>query len=368
MSGLGLGERAIRRAGGIRSRLASRYFLSLGGAAPDIIFIAGTGRSGTTWLAETLTRSMRRRLVFEPFRNDRVSQWSDALSRQYIRPDDSESPFREPARKILDPEFRNDWADYYNELFLTRGRIVKDIRANLMLRWLYEQFGPFPLIFMIRHPGAVAASWLRERWHLDPAETFLQPNLVDDYLRPFRQDLLTATSDPLACVLWTWAIETAVPLQQFGLDEMIVVFYEDLVSNPARELQRLNLFLGRPVGPNDVRSLSRPSSTTTPGVSYGSQAERLTLWRSALTDEQTRQTATILSRLGLDSLYGDDGFPAFAGDEVQRRLRSQSDALLRPSNTTNTQPSGSQSSARWNSALVRPQTAAVSPRGDAIDF
>lgn len=316
MSLFDLGHRGIRRARRIRRRLASRYFISTGSADPDLIFIAGTGRSGTTWLTELVARSTRRRVVFEPFRNDRVPEWSGAESRQYIRPNDRNSAFLEPARKILDPDFRNEWTDSYNERFLTRGRIVKDIRANLMLRWLYEQLGPFPVIYLIRHPGAVAASWLRGGWAFSPADGFLrQRALVHDYLASLREEIVSAT-DVLDRAVYTWAVETSVVLSEFRRDEMIVVFYERLLLDPSLELTRINAFLGKELALPKSSSAARPSATTNPNASYRSQRDRLNAWHQVLTDEEKDRVQKIVSRFELDHLYSRDGLPLLDADEV----------------------------------------------------
>jgi hypothetical protein len=304
-----LATRALARGRGLKSRMASRHIVSLGRADPDIIFVAGTGRSGTTWLAELLIRSSRRRLVFEPFRNDRVPEWSHAASRQYIRPDDSSSRFLDSARRILDPTFRNEWADYYNERFLTRGRVVKDIRANLMLRWLFEQFGPFPIIFLIRHPGAVAASWRREEWTLPPVNTFFeQHQLVEDHLVAVDRALWNV-DDPFGHALLTWSIETSVVLSEFEPESVLVVFYEDLVLHPLEEWRRISDFIDDPTLRPLRGQVATPSATTTPGVTYESQRQRLTSWSKRLSEDDARRVRLIPGLLGVDDLYGEDALP-----------------------------------------------------------
>ena len=322
MSNRDLGGRAIRRARLIRSRLASRYIVNLGSADPDIIFIAGTGRSGTTWLAELLARRTRRRVIFEPFRNDRVPEWGGAQRRQYIRPDDRASAFLEPARKILDPDFRNEWADSYNERFFTRGRIVKDIRANLMLRWLYEHLGPFPIIFLIRNPGAVATSWLRAGWTFSPADDFLCQNaLVEDYLSALRNEIASARG-VLERAVYTWAVETSVALSQFRPSEILVVFYEQLLLDPSVEFARIDAYLGGKLAPLVGSSSERPSATATPNVAYRSQMDRLNAWQEVLTEHETDRVYGVVSQFELDQLYSREGLPLLDADELPNPVPS----------------------------------------------
>jgi Sulfotransferase family len=311
-----LSGRAIRRARLIRSRLASRYFVNLGSADPDIIFIAGTGRSGTTWLTELLARSTRRRVIFEPFRNDRVPEWGDARRRQYIRPDDRASAFLEPARRILDPDFRNEWADSYNGRFFTRGRLVKDIRANLMLRWLYEQLGPFPIIFLIRNPGAVASSWSRAGWTFSPADDFLCQNaLVQDYLSALRDEIASARG-VLDRAVYTWAVETYVALSQFRPSEILVVFYEQLLLNPSVEFARIEAYLEGKLARLVNSSPDRPSATAAPEVAHRSQKDRLNAWQEVLTEQEADRVYRIVSLFELGYLYSREGLPLLDADQL----------------------------------------------------
>ena len=188
-------SRVTHKLAATKRAYATRHSISLRDPVPGTVFIAGTGRSGTTWLAELLVRGSRRRLIFEPFRNDLVPVWKGALSRQYIRPEDDSTPLLAPARAIMQGEIRDAWFDSLNSRLFTSGRVIKDIRANLLLGWLQRQFGPFPILYMIRNPEAVAASWQREGWPTSGVDDLLsQPELIDDHLGPFQEALRTATS------------------------------------------------------------------------------------------------------------------------------------------------------------------------------
>jgi sulfotransferase family protein len=308
MKAIELAGRAARKGAAMRSRCASRYVVSIGKADPDVIFIAGTGRSGTTWLAELLARGSRRRLIFEPFRNDRVPLWADAATRQYIRPGDSGTTLLEPARQILEGDARNPWFDLYNERILTMGRIVKDIRANLMLRWLYERLGPFPIVYVIRHPGAVAASWRREGWTVSlRGELLSQQRLVEDFLEPVA-DQMKSEQDPQRQIIYLWCVETYVVLRQFSHGEVLIVFYEDVIAQPEVELRRIAQHCGIRLADPGQR-LAEPSVTTHPGTRYASQPERVLAWRDNLSQREAEEVTSIAMRFGLDELYDEDGRP-----------------------------------------------------------
>jgi Sulfotransferase family len=280
----------------VRSRLASRHSVNLGKTDPDLIFVAGTGRSGTTWLAEMLTRSSRRRLIFEPFDHGRVPAWPAQHLRQYVRPSDLGELYA-PAERILAGAFRNEWADRHNERFLTRGRIIKDIRANLLLRWLYGQLGPFPIVLLIRNPAAVVASWLREGWPAPLDELFLrQTDLVDDHLAPFVDHIEAAAGDAVAERACLWCIENYVPLRQFSKGQIHIVFYEDLVADPMRTLDEIGDFAGIRVADRIAAGVGRPSATTNP---------RSVARNGELSDVDRQRVLDIAAAFGLDRLYGE---------------------------------------------------------------
>jgi hypothetical protein len=54
--------------------------------------------------------------------------------------------------------------DVENTGFVFRRRIIKEIRSNLMLRWLAGISPCTPVVLLVRHPLAVAASWLQLGW------------------------------------------------------------------------------------------------------------------------------------------------------------------------------------------------------------
>jgi hypothetical protein len=73
--------------------------------------IAGTARSGTTWLAETVTSELSGRLVFEPFHSRLVADFRRFQYFQYMRPDDEDEQLLEFSRRVLTGRLRHPWTD-----------------------------------------------------------------------------------------------------------------------------------------------------------------------------------------------------------------------------------------------------------------
>ncbi|WP_273887996.1 sulfotransferase family protein [Rubrobacter naiadicus] len=274
----------------------SGLYVDVGGDEKDSVFVAGSGRSGTTWLAEALCARGGCRLIFEPFCPWRVGTVHHFSSKQYLRPDDARPEYLDPARAIVTGRIRDRWTDRLHKSFVARRRVIKDIRANLLLGWLHHNFPEMPLILIIRHPCAVAASRLSLGWRDNLEEVLSQRDLLEDFLRPFEHQIRRAGT-PFERHVFLWCIDNYVPLAQLGPGALHVVFYEELLADPQTTLTRLFRALGEDRPPGRVlRSLRRPSATSGPGGLRVSRA-------------QAGRVERILSLFGLERIYDEDGRP-----------------------------------------------------------
>lgn len=279
------------------------------------VFLAGSGRSGTTWLSEIVNHRNDYRYVFEPFYPDRVRICKDFRRKQYLRPDDRREEYLGPARDILSGRVRSLWTDRYNRKLLVRRRLIKDIRANLLLGWLQANFPGMPVVFLLRHPCAVTASRLRLGWQDVLDDTMEQGDLVEDFLRPFEAEI-RAARDPFERSVFLWCIENYVPLLQLGRGGTHVLLYEDLCLRPREEVRRLLAFLGEAADKNAHLALRRPSPLSRPDSAVVLGARPVESWTSLVSDAQVERTIEILSLFGLDHVYGESPVPKAGGVET----------------------------------------------------
>ena len=146
------------------------------------IFVAGSGRSGTTWLQEIINYHNEYRVMFEPFYPQKVNIVSDWHPFQYLRTEDTEQRFLRPAEAILCGNVKNFWVDKYNKRLFSQRRVIKDIRANLFLHWIKDNFPEIPIILIMRHPCAVANSKSQGNWENNLDHYLSQEDLMEDYL------------------------------------------------------------------------------------------------------------------------------------------------------------------------------------------
>jgi hypothetical protein len=286
----------------------------------NTVFLAGSGRGGTTWIAELINYDNAYRFIFEPFFARHVPLCRSFRNRQYLRPDNTDPQYLGPATRILSGRFRNGWADYYNRRVLADRRLVKEIRANLFLKWIHTQFPGVPIVLLFRHPLAVAASRLHHRWNNDVADFLLQEFLMADFLEPFR-DLMERDEDPFATHVLQWCIENYVPLRQFRQGDIHLAFYENFSADPQAEVRRLFAYLRRPVTDDVFARIDRPSSMTwmRPGDEKPKKRE-LNAWRPWVSQDRVARALEILRRFDLDRVYSEAPVPDPAG----------ADSLLQP--------------------------------------
>jgi hypothetical protein len=291
------------------SRLLGGIHVDLGkGDHRDAVFLAGSGRSGTTWLSEVINYKGGYRYVFEPFNPARVSAFGHFRSKQYLRPDDTSEAFLEPARLALSGALKDPWTDRFNARFMARRRLIKDIRANLLLLWMRANFPGMPIILLLRHPCAVVTSRLALGWKDNLGETMAQEDLVEDFLLPVEAEIRAARDD-FERHLFLWCIDNYVPLRQFARGEIHLVYYEDLLENPEDGLRSLFGFLGEDMDDRVYGRLGRPSSLSRRGAPLPS----VDGWRAHVSARQLERACEILALFGLDRVYGEGPMPDRSG-------------------------------------------------------
>ncbi|MEO1129077.1 MAG: sulfotransferase [Planctomycetota bacterium] len=272
------------------------------------VLIAGSGRSGTTWLAELVNHRRDCRVLFEPFFAREVPAAAAFHRRQYVRPGDDRPDLAGAARAILGGEVRGPWIDAQTTArFAYHRRIAKEIRGNLFLPWLRTVMPDMPIILVVRHPCAVIASQVRMGWKAHVRDLPEQDALLADHLEPHR-DLLAGLSDDdddvIARSALLWCLETRVPLTMSSRDEIHVMFYEHLVREPEQELARL----GTLVDDSELTTLagdalSRPSALARPWSAVQRGDDPVESWTSQVQPREQRIVEQMLTRFGLDRVY-----------------------------------------------------------------
>jgi hypothetical protein len=275
--------------------------------------VAGSGRSGTTWVGQVLGSISHYRLMFEPFHVKETALLRDWRYRQYVRPDDRRSTFIDPASLILSGRVHSAWIDRLNGEIFPRGRLIKDIRIQMLLPWMHENFPSIPIAIITRHPCAVALSRMALGWETT-LDTFLeQDELMDDYLSPFVSEMERAEDEFDRCLIM-WCAENYVPMKYFGRrnyaprahapgDPAYIARYEDICADPEVEFGKLATFFGWQVREESKPLMKKPSAMTAKHSAILNGGNPVESWRKKITDRQLMSARRLLETFQLNHLY-----------------------------------------------------------------
>jgi hypothetical protein len=318
----------------------------------DTIVIAGTPRSGTTWLMEILGVIPGYICLFEPLNPIYFPESIEVgfKSRKYLPPDVDWKEGEEYLRKIFTGRIQPDksWLEkgdytkknFYNLISDFLGQlkpeklmhqllgdklIVKSVRLNRLLPWIAERFQMRSMIFIIRHPCAVVASRFKPGASL-PTDILkyvkvsfptkeeilneaseingLDKGLFDRLKRIHTQEELLAAS---------WCLDNYIPLSYQKPYPWIVVSYEKLVKDGEKEINRIFNKIGEKHVPRSAfRHLKIPSVVTHKNdyKIVKKVDDQLSKWKKSLSEEQIENILSIVSDFGLD-FYTEDVEPDY---------------------------------------------------------
>ena len=271
----------------------------------NTILLSGSGRSGTTWLANIIGSCRGTGIIFEPFDHRKVHEAKNFSLRDYLRPRENYPEKKVFVERVLSGNVHNAWTDRENKNFLIWKYLVKSIRANLMLAWIDYNFH-CPIIYVIRHPCAVVLSRMKLNWeaHLD---VFLQQEeLIEDYLHEF-EPLIRKAQNPIQKHTIMWCVENLIPLSQLAQHDWILCTYEKLCNNTKEEIYRIFKRLGIKQTKRINYAISSCYQTRKDSA-IRTGRDPLNDWKKTLSKNEINEILGIVNDFGVD-LYGKDLFP-----------------------------------------------------------
>jgi hypothetical protein len=277
----------------------------------NTILLVGSGRSGTTWLAEIINYDNKYRFLFEPFHTKQVDIVKNFSQRQYLRANNQSVQFTKPIKAVLSGYVYCEWVERGKSKPKTNKILIKDVSSHLFLKWIKEHCSQIPIIFLMRHPCAVAASRIRlPGWFSHDLEEYLnQPELMEDFLAPFKDHIQNAQTE-FEKIIFVWCIENYIPLKQLQPDDLYIIFYENFCIDVEGEIAKLFAFLGDDYCPKEVLEIAKlPSSFAVKHSAIVTGKSLTENWKKHITDEQLERAIEILALFGLDHIYGKDALP-----------------------------------------------------------
>lgn len=247
---------------------------------PKLIFLYGSGRSGTTWLEERIVNSLNAEVIFEPL-NSSVGYISNKYAYSYLGKDDLSEELTEFFKQLISGKLKSIWTKYrilpsrlipnkhtflisaefktWLKRFPTAWRnirfkaftghqevkLIKMIRGNLLFPWVINKFPEALHLFIIRHPAAVIESRMRLDLQVQKSGIItgsddwssyilLQKYINNSDLPEMIQKgiyqvnpLETLSEFECHCVLW--CVENKLALEQFLSEDLFILYYEHLL-------------------------------------------------------------------------------------------------------------------------------------------
>jgi len=276
------------------------------------VWLIGDGRSGTTWVSNLINYDNYFKEVFEPFHPFLIPQMNFLRSHYYARPGIRNERLYDAIKLVFSGNFQHPRTDSNNSIIKYNGLLVKDIFANLFAKFVQENFEDIKIILLIRNPFAVALSkFHKKHWHWinDPIKLFNQIDLKNDYLSDYEDIILKVSekNDFILNQILIWSIIYFIPLQQFKSQQIYIMFYENIVTNPSYEIIKLTNFIDKKFDnlPQDV--IEKHSKVV--GLNILNGTSPINSWMSELDSRKIDQGFKILERFGLDNLYDQKSFP-----------------------------------------------------------
>lgn len=298
-------------------QIIRRYFVNfridLMPTVDSAVILAGTTRGGTTWAGEVINYKADHRYMFEPFHPRRVDYWQKNKRYDYYSGECPDAQFAKGLHYILSGKIRDRWVDQYSTKLVYSKKMVKTVYANLILKGIQTHYPQIPIILLLRHPCAVAASQmkiLKSEYVLDDMQRVLSDaNLQADYVS-FAMPEYEKLKTNFEKYIFFWCVQTYVPLRQFRADEVCLAFYEDLCEKPEAEIKRIHAYLKRDYDDEVFAKMKKPSNSCwgkDHAVATG--GDLVNNWRKDVSDEQLERAVEILKIFGLDKIYDRGSMP-----------------------------------------------------------
>lgn len=277
------------------------------------ILISGNPRGGTTWLLEMIGEIENSCTLWEPLRpyrlyEDNLKEFSDELGWfPYIPPDKNWPEGLTFFKNLLNGQHLNYKSilrhNSYRNSLRAKYLIIKCVTANMMIPWIHEN-SDIKIIYILRHPCAVVNSQLKFPVFTDESyNEYLNlknnkfNHLYDDFRNIF--DSLKSDHEKLAAI---WSVSNLVPLNYIesgNRKKIKLVYYEDLIVNPKKELNEIFHFMDQPIPDGIYDRVNIPSKTTIDGSPVLKGGNQLESWKTKLTKAQQNQVIEVINKFNI---------------------------------------------------------------------
>jgi len=289
-----------------------KLFFNKGFDPSKTLIVCGGMRSGSTWLAEIISNLPGYSQIFEPLNVKYIKETKESGFKvnMYLDASDEWDKGIPLFDKILKGKLINTWTTSQikvSDVLKTKNIVVKMVRANMLLGWFLHHFKVRPPVLIIRHPCAIVSSVMSKKWI--PNKKLL---LSNDYFKkhPEMHEKCKHLSEPEELATLRWCLQYHTPLSLNKPYPFILVCYEQLVRDGAKELKRLFDLWGLGITDDIIASALKPSHTVTSNSAVATGKDPLMGWKKKLTQQQISNILDVVKLFSMD-FYTEDVEPDY---------------------------------------------------------
>ena len=278
--------------------------------AKSPIVISGSPRSGSTWLGKVLSNHPETIYIHEPFnigikRDDSpFKYWIEGVFSAQPKEHQKEVKTYLKGFYSLTPSFLKKTFEPVKGLktlrdfrWLVNDRnrkttILKDPIAFFALEWIYANITP-KIIVSIRHPAGVISSLLAKEWGYDFNDMLAQPELMENYLKPFEEKIKEFAKTPPSLLdqgvlLWNCVYHTAFIYQKKHAEDWLFIKNEELSLDSMGAFKKVLRFSDLnfdPLVKDYIEATTKPKDNVESEFVRDS-AKNVKSWQSRLTSEE----------------------------------------------------------------------------------
>lgn len=188
--------------------------------------------------------------------------------------------------------------------------IIKSVTSNMKLAWVHDQFPSALIILLVRHPGGYLSSWIEGAIH-HGWRGFGDRRRLDQTLLPFPEnhhelfDLYMKGSNFDRELIY-WILSNEIPISMLGRSErFMTVTYEDLCGQPHAVVENIFDFLGLKMTTSVSELVDATTTRHDPGYYsvYKHSSKVVEKWEEQLSAQQKAQIERVLSESFLSQLW-----------------------------------------------------------------
>jgi len=267
------------------------------------LIVAGTSRSGSTWLAEIISAAPGNVQIFEPLHLSHVKEARQVgfTSDSFIDPETDWPEGKEFMKRVLGGCVLTPWTTSQIPIVETKNAsrlVVKFVNANMLLGWIAFNFPVKPPALIIRHPCAVVASESKRFKLLTDINFLLNHPFFDRH--PHLKESCRGLKHPEEVRALVWCMRYYAPLALSAPYPFVLISYEALVRRGKEELSRLYKTWNLSMPEKTLNLLHHASKTAARDSSILLNKDPLMGWKNELTKKQVTNILNVVNLFGLN--------------------------------------------------------------------